>query len=73
MKTTLDIPESILEEAMRLSGAKTKRTVVVTALEEYTRRLKLKALASRLGNSDTFMSHGELMSLRTREIPDDRR
>lgn len=71
MKTTLDIPESMLEEAMRLSGAKTKRTVVLSALEEYTRRLKMKALASRLGDSVTFMSHDELMSLRTGETPDD--
>lgn len=35
MKTTLDIPESMLEEAMRLSGEKTKRTVVLSDLEEY--------------------------------------
>ena len=67
MKTTLDIPEKMLKEAMRLSGAKTRQTVVLNALDDYTRRLRMKSLARRLGNSDSFMSHRELMALRSQE------
>ena len=32
MKTTIDIPDKELEEVMRLTGAKTKKEAVVTAI-----------------------------------------
>ena len=69
MKTTLDIPEELLEEAMRLAGAKTKREAVLRALEEFNRRSRLSALVARLGNSETFMSFDDLMALRQKELP----
>ena len=37
MKTTIDIPEKALADAMRYTGAKTKREAVVKALEEFNR------------------------------------
>ncbi|MFA7345179.1 MAG: type II toxin-antitoxin system VapB family antitoxin [Terrimicrobiaceae bacterium] len=67
MKTTLDIPEPLITEAIRLSGAKTKRAAVLKALEEYTRRAGMKALARTLGDSDSFMDHEQLMALRAQE------
>ena len=69
MKTTLDIPEPLLAEAMRSAGAPTKRAAVLLALEEFNRRARLRALAKRLGDSETFMGYGELMRLRTRGMP----
>ncbi len=69
MKTTLDIPEDLLAEAMRSSGARTKREAVPRALEEMNRRARLTRLASRPGNSDTFMSPEELAELRNGELP----
>ena len=33
MRTTIDIPDSLLSQACRLSGAKTKRLAVVMALQ----------------------------------------
>lgn len=65
MKTTVDIPEEALAEAMRHSGAKTKREAVVTAIEEYNRRRRLARLAQDLGSFDGFLSRQELDDLRS--------
>ncbi|MFM7375377.1 MAG: type II toxin-antitoxin system VapB family antitoxin [Chthoniobacterales bacterium] len=70
MKTTLDIPNDLLEEAMRISGAKTKRAVVLTALADLARRGRMRSLAGRLGDSPTFMTPAQLDSLRVRETPE---
>ncbi len=38
MKTTVDIPDHVLRDAMRNTRSKTKRTAILTALEEMNRR-----------------------------------
>jgi Arc/MetJ family transcription regulator len=68
MKTTVDIPERLLKEAMRNTKASTKRDAVVTALENYNRRCRLRRLADSMGKSDTFMTHEELMEMRNAEL-----
>ena len=45
MKTTLDIPSNLLEEGMRVSGAKTKRVAALTALGDLARRGRMRDLA----------------------------
>ncbi|RPJ58748.1 MAG: DUF2191 domain-containing protein, partial [Acidobacteria bacterium] len=45
MKTTVDIPEEMLREAMRHSGAATKKEAVRLAIEEYNRRKRMARLA----------------------------
>ncbi|MBU3666224.1 MAG: hypothetical protein FGM15_10180 [Chthoniobacterales bacterium] len=65
MKTTLDIPTPILEKAIRLSGARTKRAAVLAALDDFTRRGRMRALAVKLGRSETFMTAADLEVLRT--------
>lgn len=70
MKTTLDIPNDLLKEAMRVSGAKTKRAAVLTALGDLARRGRMRDLADRLGDSPTFMTPAQLDSLRVRETPE---
>ena len=64
MKTTVDIPEKLLKEAMRRSKATTKREAVVASLEEYNRRRQVEEMLSRMGKSDTFMTQAELMDMR---------
>lgn len=64
MKTTLDIPEKLLAEAMKAAGAATKREAVLRALEDFSRRARLRKLTERLGRSETFMSPEELRGLR---------
>ncbi len=65
MKTTIDIPEKALKEAIRHTGAKTKRDAIVTAVEEFNRRRRLEELAERLhGSCPGFMSQEDLRRMR---------
>ncbi len=64
MKTTIDIPESTLKDALRLSGAKTKRAAVVHAMDEFIRRKRMSEAVNLLGQSDTFRSHDDLIKAR---------
>lgn len=50
MRTTLDIPEEILEEARRLLGLKSKTDTVVFSLTELIRRGRIHELKSLLGS-----------------------
>ncbi len=52
MKTTIDIPEKALADAMRYTGAKTKREAVVKVLEEYNRRQMVEKLIASFGTLD---------------------
>ena len=65
MKTTIDIPDITLEEAMKFTGAKTKRDAVVSAVEDFNRRHRLAALAKRLrGSMPNFMTQKDLQVMR---------
>ncbi len=64
MKTTVDIPDKVLKDAMRFSKASTKRECIVSALEELNRRARAEELITLLGQSDTYMSPEELMEMR---------
>ena len=48
-KTLLTLPEDLLENVQRISGARTKSGAVITALEEYIRGKKLNQLVGRIG------------------------
>jgi Arc/MetJ family transcription regulator len=52
MKTTIDIPDAALADAMRFTGAKTKREAVVKALEEFNRRQRVEDLVASFGTWD---------------------
>ncbi|MFK7910012.1 MAG: type II toxin-antitoxin system VapB family antitoxin [Akkermansiaceae bacterium] len=52
MKTTIDIPEKLLSDAIRFTKAKTKKDAILTALEDFTRRQKVAALTSTFGTWD---------------------
>ena len=49
MKTTLNIPESLLQEAVRLVGARTKTETVRLALEDLVRQKRLERVVARAG------------------------
>jgi Arc/MetJ family transcription regulator len=59
MKTTIDIPDEALADAMRFTGAKTKREAVVKALEEYNRHQRVNDLIASFGTLD-FASNDEI-------------
>ena len=64
MKTTVDIPIGELEEAMRHTGAATKREAVVTALVDFNRRHRLARLVEHLGTFEHFLTGEELQRRR---------
>ena len=49
MRTTLDIPDDILEEARRASGHRTKRATVISGLEELVKKAKREELRRLAG------------------------
>jgi len=64
MKTTIDIPEATLREAIKYTGAKTKREAIVTAVVEFNRRCRLEAMAERLhGSCPGFMAQQNLQKI----------
>ena len=52
MRTTLDLPEDLLNEAMRATSTKTKTKVIITALEELIRKSKISELKTFKGKID---------------------
>lgn len=52
MRTTLDIPEKLMEEAMELTGAKTKSQLIREALEAQIAGIKRKRLLTMKGTLD---------------------
>jgi Arc/MetJ family transcription regulator len=50
MRTTLDIPEPLLEEAQRLLGFKSKTDTVILSLQELIRRRRIEELKSMMGS-----------------------
>jgi len=49
MRTTLDLPEDLLQKAMSLSQIKTKTQVITTALQEMIRKAEISELKSFKG------------------------
>lgn len=49
MRTTLDLPEPLIEEARRLLGVKSKTDTVVVSLQELVRTKRIEELKSMLG------------------------
>jgi hypothetical protein len=52
MRTTLDLPEELLEEARRLLGFKSKTDTVVLSLTELIRRRRIDELKNLAGKID---------------------
>jgi Arc/MetJ family transcription regulator len=52
MRTTLEIPEELIEEAMKLTGAKTKSQLITDALKEKIEKIKRQRLLTFKGKID---------------------
>jgi Arc/MetJ family transcription regulator len=64
MKTTVDIPENELADAMRFTRAKTKREAIVAAIQDFNRRRRMAELVKYAGTCDGLMTVEELQSQR---------
>ncbi|MEQ9467144.1 MAG: type II toxin-antitoxin system VapB family antitoxin [Ekhidna sp.] len=63
MRTTLDLPEDLVKEAMKITGSKTKSALIKDALEAQIKRIKRKRLLAFKGKIDLDI---DLESLRKR-------
>ena len=52
MRTTLDLPETLLEEAMALTHIQTKTDVIKTALQNLIQKEKIRGLKDYFGKID---------------------
>jgi hypothetical protein len=52
MRTTLDLPQSLIEEAMNVSNIKTKTALIIHALEEFIRQNKIVKIKQYKGKID---------------------
>lgn len=66
MKTSIDIPDQELSDAMKYSGADTKREAVLRALREFNQRSRMKELLKYSGTCD-FPDNETLELMETRE------
>jgi len=52
MRTTLDLPDVLVQAAMKVSQQKTKTAVIITALQDLVRKNRLLALRQFRGRVD---------------------
>ena len=52
MRTTLDLPENLLDEAMKITSTSTKTGVIIKALEELVRKSKINDIKKYKGEFD---------------------
>lgn len=64
MRTTLDLPAPLLNEALKVSHQRTKTAVIIAALEEYVRRNRIAGLRGFKGKVDLDV---DLTTLRGRK------
>ncbi len=64
MKTTVNIPDNDLKDAMRFTRAKTKREAIVTAIQEFNRRKRMAELTRYAGTCEDLMSVDDLLTQR---------
>jgi len=60
VRTTLDLPENLLNEAMKLTHTETKTAVIVKALEELVRKTKITDLKQYKGKIDLDINLKEI-------------
>jgi hypothetical protein len=52
MRTTLDLPENLIDEAMKAAQINTKTKVIIAALEELIRKSNISGLKNYKGKVD---------------------
>ncbi len=60
MRTTLDLPEELLLEAMKATDINTKTRVIIVALEELIRKKRISGLKKYKGKVDLDINMDQL-------------
>jgi hypothetical protein len=66
VKTTVDIPDDELRDAIRFTGARTEREAIVTAIADFNRRRRMAELVRTAGSCPGLATVDELQRLRRR-------
>jgi len=66
MKTTVDIPEDELADAIKFTKARTKREAVVHAIKDFNHRMRMAELTRYSGTCADLIAPRELQALRRR-------
>ena len=66
MRTTIDIPQEELEDAIRFTNARSKREAVVKAIADFNRRMRMAELVRHAGTCEELMTVEELRAARRR-------
>lgn len=65
MRTTIDLNDDLLKEVMKKSGAKSKKSAIVTAMKDYLKLKRREELKNLVGNYDEFrLDHKDLKKMR---------
>lgn len=64
MKTTVDIPDSDLADAMRFTKAKTKREAIVSAIQDFNLRKRMAELVKHAGTCSDLIDVDQLQRQR---------
>jgi Arc/MetJ family transcription regulator len=67
MRTTLDLPEDLVNETLEVSGARSKTTAICLALQEYIRMKKSKRLLDYKGKIDLDLDTAKIRKERDRD------
>ncbi|MBI3950564.1 MAG: type II toxin-antitoxin system VapB family antitoxin [Acidobacteria bacterium] len=67
MRSTIDIDDALLEEAMKLAHVKTKRELIQLSLSELVRQKRRERLRSKLGKTDIEWTLADLQEMRRDE------
>ena len=52
MRTTINLPDDLMEEAIRLSPKKTKTATIIAALRTYVRERRVEQIIAKRGRVD---------------------
>ena len=67
MRTTIDLDDDLVREAMDLLGEKTKRAAIQRSLEELVRQKRRERLRGKLGKLDLDLTLNDLEKMRQDE------
>lgn len=60
MRTTIELPDSLMDEALKVSNQKTKTAVIVSALENLIRKNRIEELQKYKGKVNLPINLAEL-------------
>lgn len=64
MRTTVDLPDGMLDAACKLMGTKTKREAIERALEDAMRAARADEIRAKLGTYRIDMTREDILRLR---------